>query len=144
MIQTVWLYQAYMSCQSNAGNPSCDITFSDVSIVYLDMLVLLLEKNLQQTLSECLFKDLIKSSLCKSQICAIVMLSFLQNCALKKLEEFSISYNWLGDSAGTSLAVILNRCSILTTLRIESCGLTSHVTAQGKEFPVALKGRYTS
>lgn len=68
------------------------------------------------------------------------MLSFLQNCALKKLEELSISYNWLGDSAGTSLAAILNGCPILTTLRIESCGLTSHVTAQGKEFPVALKG----
>ena len=52
------------------------------------------------------------------------MSSFLQNCALQKLEEFSISYNWLGDSAGTSLAAILNRCPILTTLRIESCGLT--------------------
>ena len=72
------------------------------------------------------------------------MLSFLQNCALKKLEELNISYNWLGDSAGTSLAAILNRCPILTTLSIESCGLTSQVTAQGKEFPVALKGSYES
>ena len=82
--------------------------------------------------------------MCKNQICAIVILSSLQNYALKKLEAFSISYNWLGDSAGTSLAVILNRCSILTTLRIDSCGLTSYVSTQGKEFPAALKGRFAS
>ncbi|KAL9976144.1 hypothetical protein ACROYT_G013400 [Oculina patagonica] len=63
-----------------------------------------------------------------------------QNCTLQKLEEFNISYNWLGDSAGSSLAAILKRCPILNTLRIESCGLTGHVAAQGKEFSVALKG----
>ena len=66
---------------------------------------------------------------------------FLQNCILQKLEEFNISYNWLGDSAGSSLAAILSRCPVLNTLRIECCGLTSHVTAHGKEFSVALKGK---
>lgn len=72
------------------------------------------------------------------------MLLFLQNCTLQKLEELSISYNWLGDSAGSSLAVILHKCPLLNTLRIESCGLTSHVAAQGKEFSEALKGSYDS
>lgn len=54
--------------------------------------------------------------------------------------ELDISYNWLGDNSGCSFAVILQKCPLLNTLRIESCGLTSQVFALGKEFPVALKG----
>lgn len=56
--------------------------------------------------------------------------------------ELDISYNWLGDNSGCSLAIILQKCPLLNTLRIESCGLTSQVFALGKEFPVALKGKY--
>ena len=64
----------------------------------------------------------------------------VQDGTLQRLEEFNISYNWLGDSAGGSLAVILKKCPILKTLKLESCGLTSQVASQGKEFAVALKG----
>ena len=66
----------------------------------------------------------------------------LQETPLQKLEEFNISYNWLGDSCGSSLAVILKRCPILNALKLESCGLTSLFAAQGKEFALALKGKY--
>lgn len=55
--------------------------------------------------------------------------------------ELDVSYNWLGDNSGCSLAVILQKCPLLNTLRIESCGLTSQVFALGKEFAVALKGK---
>ena len=55
--------------------------------------------------------------------------------------ELDISYNWLGDNSGCSFAVILQKCTLLNTLRIESCGLTSQVFALGKEFSVALKGK---
>ena len=65
----------------------------------------------------------------------------MQDSTLQKLEEFNVSYNWLGDIAGSSLAAILKKCPILNTLRIESCGLTSQVAAQGKEFAAALKGK---
>lgn len=63
-----------------------------------------------------------------------------QNCILQKLEELSFSYNLLGDSAGSSLAVILKGCPILTYLRIESCGLTHEVVSQGKALASAFKG----
>ena len=66
----------------------------------------------------------------------------LQETPLQKLEEFNISYNWLGDSCGSSLAVILKRCPILNALKLESCGLTGQLAAQGKEFALALKGKY--
>ena len=55
--------------------------------------------------------------------------------------ELDISYNWLGDNSGCSFAVILQKCTLLNILRIESCGLTSQVFALGKEFSVALKGK---
>lgn len=48
----------------------------------------------------------------------------------------------MGDSAGSSLAVILKGCPILNILRIESCGLTHEVVAQGKAFASALKGEF--
>ena len=60
---------------------------------------------------------------------------------LQKLMELNISYNWLGDNCGTLLAVILQKCPLLNTLKLESCGLTSQISALGKEFPVALKGK---
>ena len=66
----------------------------------------------------------------------------LQETPLQKLEEFNISYNWLGDSCGSSLAVILKRCPILNALKLESCGLSGQLAAQGKEFALALKGKY--
>ncbi|XP_068698694.1 tonsoku-like protein isoform X1 [Montipora foliosa] len=62
-----------------------------------------------------------------------------QNAMLQKLMELNISYNWLGDNCGTLLAVILQKCPLLNSLKLESCGLTSQISALGKEFPVALK-----
>lgn len=43
------------------------------------------------------------------------------------LEEFVISYNWLGDSVGSLLVVIFKGCFILNILRIEFCGLIYEV-----------------
>ena len=60
--------------------------------------------------------------------------------ALNKLEEFDVAFNPLGDSADTSLAVLLHKCPHLVTLNLNSCSLTADLFLRRKQFTEALKG----
>ena len=59
-----------------------------------------------------------------------------------KLEELYLGYNDVGDGADGSLSVILDKCRHLSSLGLESCGLTGRTFETSRKVAKALKGKH--